>query len=406
MKKISIVVPVYNVEPYLKQCVDSILAQTYENLEIILVNNDSTDGSGLICDAYEKKDTRVKVIHQENRFPVGARNSGILASTGDYVGYVDSDDWIEPNMYEVMIQILENDSEIDFVSVGYWEEEKNVSKLAQNGKVGRHLSSEADYIEKLFLDGEKKVSQTIWNKLFRCDVAKKYHVLPENIRRIEDVCCIVVTIPFVLGYQVLDLPLYHYRKHENSIISEQPLPSEAALSSVCQYLKEIFEKHPQKEILTKQLQEFYLNWIRRWMYWSGPFEKKETVDTANLLPYHHFTGLFEALATPEKVIVYGYGYVGKSYVEQLSRKMELVAVVDKNKQVDQIDGIPVIHPKEVMNFSFDSLILAIYHEKSAIAIKNDLVSTYAVPENKIRWNKPDNWKDLFLKEVQRAEDEI
>lgn len=97
------VVPVYNVEEYLTRCVDSILAQTYSNLEIILVDDGSTDNSGNICDACAQKDRRIKVVHQANAGVSAARNAGLAAATGDYIGFIDSDDWIEPDMYHRLL---------------------------------------------------------------------------------------------------------------------------------------------------------------------------------------------------------------------------------------------------------------------------------------------------------------
>ncbi|NAS30167.1 glycosyltransferase [Flavobacteriaceae bacterium R38] len=111
--KISIIVPVYNVEKYLHRCVDSILNQTHKNLEVILVNDGSPDKSGEICDDYAKKDARIKVVHRENGGLSAARNSGLKVITGDYVSFVDSDDWIHPMMIKVMLNtLLKNNSKI------------------------------------------------------------------------------------------------------------------------------------------------------------------------------------------------------------------------------------------------------------------------------------------------------
>lgn len=104
MNRISIVIPVYQVENYIKRCLDSILSQTYSNLEIILIDDGSRDMSGKICDEYVKKDSRVKVIHQDNAGVSVARNKGLDICTGDYVTFVDSDDFIEPFMYEEMME--------------------------------------------------------------------------------------------------------------------------------------------------------------------------------------------------------------------------------------------------------------------------------------------------------------
>ena len=97
--KISVIVPVYKVEPYLRKCLDSIINQTYRNLQIILVDDGSPDNCGAICDEYASKDSRIEVIHEENGGVSAARNAGLKLAAGDYIGWVDSDDWIEPDMY-------------------------------------------------------------------------------------------------------------------------------------------------------------------------------------------------------------------------------------------------------------------------------------------------------------------
>ncbi len=104
---ISVIVPVYNVEEYLPRCVDSILAQSYDHLEVILVDDGAKDGSGAICDGYAAKDPRVRVIHQENGGLSSARNAGIQEARGDYLAFVDSDDWIEPDAYAHMLDRME-----------------------------------------------------------------------------------------------------------------------------------------------------------------------------------------------------------------------------------------------------------------------------------------------------------
>ncbi|MDO5544819.1 MAG: glycosyltransferase [Eubacteriales bacterium] len=104
---ISVIVPVYNVSAWLPRCVDSILAQTYKNLEILLVDDGSTDDSGRICEEYAKKDTRIRVLHKKNGGLSSARNAGLDVAAGQYIGFVDSDDWIEPEMYAVMLALME-----------------------------------------------------------------------------------------------------------------------------------------------------------------------------------------------------------------------------------------------------------------------------------------------------------
>ena len=103
---ISIITPVYNVEKYLPQCIDSVIAQTFSDWELILVDDGSTDRSGAICDEYAAKDARVRVIHKENSGQADSRNIALRMARADLIGYVDSDDWIEPDMYEVLYRTM------------------------------------------------------------------------------------------------------------------------------------------------------------------------------------------------------------------------------------------------------------------------------------------------------------
>ena len=105
--RISVIVPVYNVAAWLPRCVDSILAQTCKNMEILLVDDGSSDASGRICDAYAEKDPRIRVVHKENGGLSSARNAGLDMASGEYLGFVDSDDWIEPGMYAEMLGLME-----------------------------------------------------------------------------------------------------------------------------------------------------------------------------------------------------------------------------------------------------------------------------------------------------------
>ena len=103
---LSVIIPVYKVEKYLRQCVDSVINQTYKNLEIILVDDGSPDNCGKICDEYAEKDKRVKVIHQLNKGLSGARNTGTEQASGEYIAFVDSDDWLDVHMYEDLFGVL------------------------------------------------------------------------------------------------------------------------------------------------------------------------------------------------------------------------------------------------------------------------------------------------------------
>lgn len=111
---ISVIIPIYNVEKYLKRCVDSVLNQTYNNLEIVLVDDGSPDNSGKICDDYAKSDSRIKVVHKKNGGLSSARNAGLDIATGEYVSFIDSDDWVEKDLYKVLTDIA-NENDVDII---------------------------------------------------------------------------------------------------------------------------------------------------------------------------------------------------------------------------------------------------------------------------------------------------
>ena len=126
MKKISVIVPVYKTEEYLRKCVESILAQTYTNLEVILVDDGSPDGSGKICDEYAERDERVRVIHKENGGLSSARNAGLDVATGDYITFVDSDDYLDDGIYEKLVtKMEETSSDIVMMNIQAVDEEYN-----------------------------------------------------------------------------------------------------------------------------------------------------------------------------------------------------------------------------------------------------------------------------------------
>ena len=110
MPEISVIVPVYNTEKYLDRCIRSIIDQTFSDFELILVDDGSKDNSGFICDEWEKKDSRIKVIHQKNAGAGAARNAGLAIAKGNYINFVDSDDWITPEMYEILYKLLRETS--------------------------------------------------------------------------------------------------------------------------------------------------------------------------------------------------------------------------------------------------------------------------------------------------------
>ena len=160
---ISVIIPVYGVEQYLPKCVDSVLGQTYRDLEVILVDDGSPDDCPALCDAYKKKDPRVRVIHKPNGGLSDARNAGLDAARGDIIGFVDSDDWIAPDMYESLYAaLLEHDADIAVCNFSYVNQRKNA--LCTAGVMHEMILENGD-ATKLLLE-DSILQNYVWNKLY------------------------------------------------------------------------------------------------------------------------------------------------------------------------------------------------------------------------------------------------
>jgi glycosyltransferase involved in cell wall biosynthesis len=174
--KISVIVPIYKIEMYLHQCIDSILAQSYSNLEIILVDDGSPDNCGKICDDYAEKDNRIKVIHKENGGVSSARNAGLDIATGDYISFVDGDDYVNNNMMEILLDnIISNDT--DLVICNY----NNVragNKIIPNKPYENMLFENIKKKKKLFIYYcyEAAVIYGPWNKLYRRELCGRFDI--------------------------------------------------------------------------------------------------------------------------------------------------------------------------------------------------------------------------------------
>ena len=170
-RKVSVIIPIYNVEKYLCQCLDSIIDQSYKNLEIILVDDGSPDNCGVICDEYAAKDSRIVVIHKANGGLSAARNDGIARATGDWVAFVDSDDWCEPDYYEQLLASDEED-DVDVIFAGghILEADSNGRKVVRFASPS--LYSGKDEIETLVIKSITAPYGYPWDKLYRTEFLK------------------------------------------------------------------------------------------------------------------------------------------------------------------------------------------------------------------------------------------
>lgn len=209
---ISVVVPIYKVEPHLPQCLNSLIEQSYGNLEIILVDDGSPDGCGAICDAYAAKDSRIRVIHKKNGGVSSARNAGLAAVTGDLIAFVDGDDWIEPDTYERMYAHMTADPRLDVVYCAATRCPMQEKKLHMDYFPTGTVITGREMAERMMLD---KISSHMWLGLFKRFCWENI-VFPEG-RTYEDLAMTYRAFLDVNYVGFLMEPLYHYRINDASI---------------------------------------------------------------------------------------------------------------------------------------------------------------------------------------------
>lgn len=263
-EKISIIVPVYNVEKYLKRCIQSLQAQTYQNKEIILVDDGSIDQSGIICDYYAKKDEQIKVIHKQNGGLSDARNMGINVASGTYIVFVDSDDWIESDILEKAYQTLK-ENESDMIIWGYFADfvteteqlEKSV-KYTLKGICDKELRQEV-------FTKENGIGLTgyVWNKLYKATIVKHCQFV-KDISLVEDIVFNSEVIKKCKKIVFLDYAGTHYIQRDKSTLGSKYYPNYIELkfmawNAINVILKEFYVPEKEKQ---KIMRMFYVTSIK------------------------------------------------------------------------------------------------------------------------------------------------
>lgn len=211
---VSILVAVYNTEGYLERCISSILQQTYQNIEIILIDDGSTDKSPCICDNYALIDNRIRVIHQDNGGSASARNTGILNATGSYICFIDSDDYIEATYVERMYNVISQHN-VDVVVCSYYKEFSNhtssIMGFPTTGALDRETALCAIYSYNGF-------GAYIWNKMFKTQIIREYHIMFDvELRMSQDLLWTTQYFLIIDKIIYINDPLYHYMYNDGSI---------------------------------------------------------------------------------------------------------------------------------------------------------------------------------------------
>lgn len=382
---VSVIVPVYNLASYIEECIKSIQKQTYQNLEIIIVDDGSTDGSGELCDKIALDDSRIKVIHQRNAGVVAARGRGTKESTGTYISFVDGDDWIESDMIETMVEQIGN---ADLITTGVYEQVSPVKIVERYDEFPEGIytgkTQMFSILSKMIYDDDKPHLQplTPWgvNKLFLSALVKDiYQELDPNITFAEDAVFVYKYLLRCNSIVISHQPFYHYRYRKNSALHK--VNNRMLININCVYLalETDFRKHRLGDCLLRQLQK----WIMIMDCWA----------------INSYMGFDERIGIPEfvadisnlegkRLILYGAGKVGKAAYAQLKKfGYQVVLWVDKNYEHYQSMDMLVTKPEEILHSEYDVIYIAVREQSVAEKIKDEL-SEKGISRDCMVWKEP------------------
>lgn len=371
---ISVIVTVYNLKDYLGKCIDSISTQTISDIEIVLVDDGSTDGSGGLCDKYAMNDHRINVVHKKNGGLLRARQTGVMAAKADWVGFVDGDDWIEDHMYKSLYAAAV-DNRADIVIQGYAEDIEGMAVPRINHiKEGKYIHKEA----RLSLYGKMMncveyfgmgIQPYVWNKLYRKSFLSKHLMeVDPNIKIGEDAAILFPLLLEMDRIVVTEDCCYHYCLRKSSMMHkrEDDRTEYANIKMLHHFLKEQFLQKGFYDIMRDSLDRYAVN---------------------NVLTRAMGIVIKEIPALGRKnIVVYGAGALGKALYEHIICHdfCHLKAWVDQDAERKRLIGYPVCRMDEIKIAADDSFVIAIFNRETASAVRLELEKS-GVGQKQIVW---------------------
>jgi glycosyltransferase involved in cell wall biosynthesis len=370
---LSIIVPIYGVDKYLVQCIKSILGQTFTDFELILVNDGSLDRCSFICDEFEKKDKRIKVIHKENGGLVSARKAGLKYSKGLYIGYVDGDDWIEPLMYEELLNLaLKYDA--DIVAAGHKEEiNGNVSEVLYNNLeegLYTHENLHNVLFSKMINTGafsQFGIFSYLWNKIFKREIIFDAQMeVDDNIFMAEDAACSYSAILNAKSVYIKHSAKYRYRQRVDSMVKSRDsnyLELEK-FHLLYEHLKNVIKNSSHYSVLITQLNSFILSLL------TVRYDMKYVLDLHEneLFP-------FGCINKKSKLIILGAGTFGQYLVNRIIIKNEysITGWIDNAYESQEMFGFKIHQMNELKKLKFDLILIAHIDETISEQKEKDLL---------------------------------
>ena len=258
MPSISIILPIYNAEKYIPKCLDGLLSQTFNDIEVICINDGSKDGSLQILNDYAKQDNRIRVITQDNSGPARARNTGLENAKGDYIMFCDSDDWFEPDMCEIMLKNIK-DTDIVCCNANVIDEEENLNRIDDSS----YYQNAYHDILKLSNNIICKTNFILWNKIFKKAIIDEYKISFPDGRENDDDCFILQYMSVANNINFIENKLYNYLRRADSIIGKISNKTSKAIFDKL-YISKIYHDFLHKHNLfenKKHVFFYYLNQI-------------------------------------------------------------------------------------------------------------------------------------------------
>lgn len=381
---ISVIVPVYNIEKYVSECIESIMQQTYQNLQIILVDDGSTDKSGEICEEYASLDKRIEVIHQQNGGLVVARKKGLEKAKGEYIGFVDGDDYIEPNMYQMLYdEIIKNSADIVHSALGTKNEKRLVYKKELKEFLSR--SDKEKFLTTAVFGTQKYIEHSMCIKLFKSELVKEsYSYVLNNMPYGEDLINFLICIMSCNKVVLLDEGYYHYRFRRDSISNKEELKSLWNVLNLYENVCDVLAKFDCSVELKSS--------IIKYIYSILLFKIDALSQNDFQIAKYYFADA--DLLQGKNVIIYGAGMVGKDYYAQISRysRCNIIAWADTYPEKYNYPYIHLYGMNDLQTLDFDILVIAIKEEETAKSIQEELMLK-GIDESKIIWSDPVMYAD-------------
>lgn len=380
--KVSVVVPVYNTAEYLPECIDSIRRQTLKEMEIICVDDGSTDRCLDILEAYAAQDERIRIIHKDNGGPASARKAGLRAASGQYIGFVDSDDWIEENMYELLYREAEG-YQTDMVTCGFFLEGNYTTMHMDTIPQGLYDGKDMQGLrEKAIFNIEEKASgikASLCYKLFKRNlICEAQYKVPDGITMADDKMCLLTALLECNSVYVCHKALYHYRIRTNSIVHSGNAEYLLKVYAVYKYLQELFAHRHFTRDMRWQAEIYITELLYKGINTLLGFENR------NLLwidPYW-----LDQIPADSKIILYGAGELGKKYRKQLQSRKDIhyITCIDFSYERLNNEEFGVEDPGAVTGYDYDYIVITIKNPQKAANVREELRGL-GIADDRILW---------------------